>query len=110
MAEISNEKYVLKLDGDYYAGPNQKYADMFNISGLGPLGAKRLTLEEAERLKAYFTKQRFEVEIEEYDAKRYMEQALEKILMYEQERQHGRDCGYAIENNAKHCLEYLKQI
>ena len=107
---MNDKKYVLKLDGDYYAGPNQKYSDMFNIAGRGVLGAKRLTKEEANRLKDAFEKNGFDAVVEEYDARQYMEEALSKIIMYDQERQRGKDCGYAIENLAKDCLEFLVQI
>ena len=107
---MNDKKYVLKLDGDYYAGPNQKYSDMFNIAGRGVLGAKRLTKEEANRLKDAFEKNGFDAVVEEYDARQYMEEALSKIIMYDQERQRGKDCGYAIENLTKDCLEFLVQI
>ena len=104
------KKYVLKLDENYYAGPNKKYADMYNISGSGPLGAKRLEKTEAEKLKEAFTKNGFEVEIEIYNPKMYLRTALEKIIQYENKWRKGNPPGYAIRNLAKESLEYLKQI
>ena len=44
--------YVIKVVGyGYYAGPNHKYSDMWNISGLGIAHAKRLTLKKSRTIK-----------------------------------------------------------
>lgn len=107
----TEERYVLKIEGDYYAGPNQKYPDMFNIAGNGPLGAKLLNYNEGIKLRKKYLKNGFEyVELEIYDAKTYLERTLQAILILEEERKKGKDPGYAIQNNAKKALEYLKQI
>lgn len=107
----TEERYVLKIEGDYYAGRNQKYPDVFNISGNGPLGAKLLNYNEGTKLRKKYLKNGFEhVELELYDAKTYLERALQAILILEEERKKGKDPGYAIQNKAKRALEYLKQI
>lgn len=104
------EEFVVKIDGNYYSGQNEKYADMYNITGSGALGAKRMNIRDAENLKAYFERLGRKVEIEKYDSKKYLSECISKIIQYEKDRQNGNDCGYAIENIAKRALEYLKQI
>lgn len=107
---MEEKTYVLKLDGDYYAGPNQKYWDMINISGTGAIGAKKLNKENAERLRIHFTKNGWDAEIEEYEPKKYIKKSLEKIIECEQGRKNGKDYGYLVENLAKECIKYLEQI
>ena len=104
------EIYVLKVDGNYYAGPNEKYFDMYNISGSGPLGAKKMTLKEVNTLREHFQNNDFETEIEIYDPRIYLERSLHKIIRYDENRILGKDPGYAIENLAKNCLRYLNEI
>ena len=108
--ELDKAKYVLIINGDYYAGPNQKYADMYNLSGSGPIGAKLLSAEEAVKMQHYLSGLGNETSVEPYNPHRYLRQSLEKIIQYEQRRRKGYNPGYAIENTAKYCLEYLKQI
>lgn len=103
-------KYVIKLNGNYYAGRNKKYADMHNISGWGAIGAKKMKYEEAENVKALYEKLGYVVEIEEYNAQRYLEKCLEDIIRYDEKNRNGEDCGYAIRNSAQKAIEYLKQI
>lgn len=105
-----DKKYILTLDGNYYAGRNEKYADMYNISGSGPIGAKQYSRKDAEALKDYYTKNGWEVTIEEYDPKKYLKKALEEILKYEKARADGKEIGYAIKNLAEDGLKYLKQV
>lgn len=107
---MDDKKYVLKLDGDYYAGPNPKYWDMINLSGSGAIGAKKMNKEDAEKSRNHFIKNGWTVEIEEYEPKRYIKEALEKIIECEQGRKEGKDYGYLVENLAKHCIDYLNQV
>ena len=107
---MENDKYVLKLDGDYYAGRNAKYWDMINLSGSGAIGAKKMNKEEAERLQNAFARNGWVVEVEIYDPKKYLKDSLIKILAYDTARKEGKDVGYAIENTVEHCLRYLEQM
>lgn len=104
------KNYVLKINGNYYAGPNGKYADMYNISGSGPLGAKRMTEDELHPLADYFKENGNKIEIEIYQPEKYLKHCLEDIIRYEQEWKKGKDPGYAIRNNALNALKYLEQI
>ena len=103
-------KYVVKLDGNYYAGRNEKYADMHNISGRGPLGAEKMSYEEATVIRAFYERLGYTVEIEEYSARRYLEKSLEDIIRYDERNRNGGDCGYAIKNSAQNAIEYLEQM
>lgn len=107
---MEEKNYVLKLDGDYYAGPNPKYWDMFNISGSGALGARKMTEEDALKLRDSFARNGWDASVELYEPKKYMKKALEKILECEQGRRNGKDYGYLVENLTKYCMEYLEQI
>lgn len=100
-------KYVVKLDGIYYAGKNEKYAD---ISGRGPLGAEKMSYEEAAVIRALYERLGYTVEIEEYSARRYLEKSLEDIIRYDERNRNGGDCGYAIKNSAQNAIEYLEQM
>ena len=104
------DKYVLKLDGDYYAGQNAKYWDMINLSGSGAIGAKKMNKEEAERLQTAFARNGWVAEIEIYDPKKYLKASLEKILVCNTARNEGKDIGYSIENLVGYCLRYLEQV
>ena len=103
-------EYVLKLEGDYYAGWSGKYSDCFMISGRGAIGAKRYSYDEAKKKQDIFVKKGFNCVIERYEPLRYAKERVEEILKYEVGRRCGKDPGYAIHNNALKCLEYLKQI
>lgn len=107
---MKNEKYVLKLDGDYYAGRNHKYMDMINLSGSGAVGAEQMDKETAEKLKTIYNKNGWQTEIELYEPKKYLKKVLEEILKYEEKRTQGKEIGYAIHNLAMYGLDYLKQI
>ena len=111
-SETNNRpQYVIKLDGDYYAGRNEKYTGMYNISGLGAFGAKKMSLETAEETKTFYEKFGRKVEIEKYDARAYLAIELESIIQHEKKRvSTGEICGYAILNGAQHALMYLKQL
>ena len=103
-------EYVLKLDGDYYAGPSEKYSGCFMISGRGAIGAKRYSYDEAKKIQEKLVLVGYTCLIEKYEPLRYAKECLEEIIKYEVGRRRGKDPGYAIENNALECLEYLKQI
>lgn len=104
-------EYVLKFDnGGYYAGPNKKYSDMFNLTFGGALYAKKMDEDTVKKLKDFYTKQGHGVEVEVYDARKYLKRSLSKILQAEEDRLSGIDIGYTIENNAQLALEYLEQI
>ena len=104
-------EYVLKFDnGGYYTGPNKKYFDMFDISFYGALYAKKMDKDTAIKLRDFYTKQGYSVEIEIYDARKYLTQSLTKILQADEDRMNGKDIGYIIKNNAQRALEYLEQI
>lgn len=107
-----DKNYVLIIERNYYAGQNEKYSDMWNVSGSGPLRAKKLTLEEAYKLKESFQKNGFDnVHVEWYNPHKYLQQELEDIQKYEDRRKNqGIDPGYAIQNKAERALKYLKQI
>ena len=111
--ELEEEKdYVLIIERNYYAGQNEKYWDMWNVSGSGPIGAKKLTLEEAYKLKESFRKNGFDnVYVERYDPNKYLQKELEDIQKYEDRRKaQGIDPGYAIINSVRHALKYLKEV
>ena len=102
--------YMIKLNNDYYAGPNHKYPDMHNISGTGPLGAKKMTLEKAEELKASYEKGGWNVTIEEYDPAAELKKCLEVIYECDRSRDSGVDVGPRIRNNAQHAELYLRDL
>lgn len=104
-------EYILKFDnGGYYAGPNKKYSDMFDLSFRGAIGAQKMDEETAIKLRDFYTKQGYNVEIEIYDAREYLRNCLNKILQAEEDRLSGKDIGYMVKNNAQHALEYLELI
>lgn len=106
-----HETCVLRFDnGGYYAGPNEKYSDMFNLSFRGALGAKKMDRDLAIKLRDFYSKQGYGVEIEVYNAREYLKQSLMKILKADEDRANGKDIGYTIRNNAQRALEYLEQI
>ena len=107
---MKDEKYVLKLDGNYYAGRNPKYIDIINLSGSGAAGAEQMDKETAEKLKTIYSKYGWQAEIELYEPKKYLKEVLEEILKYEEERTRGKEIGYAISNLVRYGLRYLKQI
>lgn len=95
---------VVKIDGNYFAGRNKKYPDVYNISCMGVVGAEQMDNEKAEKVKEYFEKLGRIVEIEEYDAHRYLVESLKKILAYDEKQRGGADVGFAIKNYAQKAL------
>lgn len=102
--------YMVRLNSNYYAGPNHKYPDMHNISGMGPLGAKKMTLEKAEELKVSYEKGGWNVTIEEYDPAAELKKCLEVIYECDRSRDSGVDVGYRIRNNAQYAELYLRDL
>lgn len=104
--------YVVKIDGDYYAGRNEKYADLYNISGMGVVGAKKMTLEETVEIRRHFEQPGIgrTVEVEEYNPTKYLMDTLKEIIVLDQKQREGIDVGYAIRNNAQKALKLLWEI
>lgn len=96
--------FVVKIDGNYYAGQNKKYADIYNVSCMGAVGAEQMSNEDAEKIKNYFEKLGRIVEIEEYDAHKYLTETLKRIVAYDEKQRNGADIGYAIKNCAQKAL------
>ena len=96
--------FVVKIDGNYYAGRNKKYADIYNVSCMGAVGAEQMSSEDAEKIKTFFENLGRVVEIEEYDAHKYLVETLKRILAYDEKQRNGSDIGYAIKNYAQKAL------
>lgn len=96
--------YAIKIDGNYYAGRNKKYPDIYNVSCMGAVGAEQVSQEEAEKIKSYFEKLGRTVEIEEYDPHRYLVETLKKILSYDEKQRAGNDVGFAVRNLTQKAL------
>ena len=102
--------YVLKIDGDYYAGRNKKYSNIYNVSGMGAVGAEQMVLEDAEKEKAYFEKFGRTVEIEPYDSQKYLLDVLKEIIALDDKQRSGKDIGCAIRNNAQKAIMFAKEL
>ena len=110
LSDDENKDFILKIDGDYYAGRNKKYSDMYDISGRGPLGAERMNRKNAEKLRDHYNNCGRNTEIEEYDPQRYFKESLGKIIKCDEKNRAGEDTGYTIRNLAQKCIEYTDQI
>lgn len=105
------ETYVLRFsDGGYYAGINEKYGDMFNKCYGGACCAKKYDYSTAARLKEHYEKLGHDVKIEQYDARKYLESCLNKIIEKDEVNRSGKDIGYSIRNYAQQALQYLKDV
>lgn len=107
---MTERKYVVIIDGDYYAGANKKYSDMYNISGSGAIGAKQMDYETAEKIREYYEQIGRNASIEEYNPHRYIKDALEKIIRCDEEQRDGKDVGYIIRNLAQKCLKFMTSL
>ena len=85
---------------------------MYNVSGMGVVGAEKLTLDEAEEIKEYFEQPGIgrTVEIEEYNPKRFLMDALKEIVVLDQKQREGMDVGFAIKNNAQKAMKLLWEV
>lgn len=112
MQQIANKvKYVLRFsDGGYYAGRNEKYGDMFNKSYGGACHAKKYNYDTAVKLQEHYEKLGHDVRIEQYDARRYLESCLNKIIESDEANRCGKDIGYSIRNYAQQALKYLEDV
>ena len=103
--------YVIIIDGDYYAGTSVKYPDMYNITGMGAVGAEKMSYERALHLKSLYEKMFGRaVMIEPYDPICLLRSHLEKIVKLEDERKNGKDIGCTIRNTAQQALLLVKEI
>lgn len=105
------EEYVLRFsDGGYYAGRSEKYGDMFNKCYGGACHAKKYDHNTAVKLKEHYEKLGHDVKIEQYDARRYLESCLNKIIEKDEANRSGEYIGYSIRNYAQEALKYLEDI